>query len=176
MTTQDFARRPIEGEYSPYFDTYLSLVHETDIFQILESQVAGFRDLLDGKPESMMNELHDPYTWTIKQAVGHVIDVERIFGYRACRIAANDMTDLPGFDENAFVANVSFESVTIGQLVEELDLLRRGNVAMLRRIQPECWDRAGRADGKPISVRALAYMLVGHVRHHQRIFEQRLAT
>lgn len=176
MTVSHFARRPVEGEYAPYFDTYLTLVDETDIFEILARQVGGLREVLSGKPPSMMEELHGQYTWTINQALGHLIDVERIFGYRTCRVAANDSTDMPGFNENDFVANLSYEGVTTEQLVDELDLLRQSNIAMLRRLQPECWDRMGQADGKPISVRALAYLLVGHVRHHRRIFEQRLAT
>ncbi|MDB4778207.1 DinB family protein [bacterium] len=176
MVNQNFSRAPQAGEYPPYFETYLALVDETDIFAVLESQIGELRGFLGDRPESMMDEVHEPYTWTIKQALGHVIDTERIFGYRACCIAANEEADLPGFDQDAYVANSSYSEVSAAELMDELDALRRGNLAMLKRMHPEYWDRSGRADGKAITVRTLAYLLVGHVRHHQRIFEQRLAV
>ncbi len=176
MVNQNFSHPPQAGEYSPYFDTYLALVDETDIFLLLERQIGELRGFIGGKPESMMDELHEPYTWTIKQAIGHMIDTERVFGYRACCIAANEQADLPGFDQDAYVANTSYSEVSVAELLDELEALRRGNLAMLKRMEPEYWDRSGRADGKEITVRALAYLMVGHVRHHQRVFEKRLAV
>lgn len=176
MPTQEFARRPVAGEYAPYFEAYLGLVDGTDIFWMLGNQISEIRELLEGSPESVLEELHDPYTWTIKQAMGHIIDTERVFGYRACCIAANDTTELPGFNENEYVDNINYDVVKMADLLDEFEWLRRGNLAMLKRIQPECWDREGIAGEKSISVRALAFLMVGHVKHHSNVFVKRLAV
>lgn len=176
MTATEFARRPIAGEYADYYDQYLNLATESDIVAALENQIQEFRSVFQSKPEELMGELHEPYTWTIKQALGHVIDNERIFGYRAARFAAGDQTGLVGYEQDEYVANVDYSKVTCAALMDELEYVRRGNLAMYRRMLPDYWDRAGEADGKLISVRAIAYLLVGHLRHHFNIFEKRLAV
>ena len=176
MPATDFARRPASGEYADYYDQYLNLATESDIVAAIENQIQEFRAVLDDQPEENVGVLHEPYTWTIKQALGHVIDNERIFGYRAARFACGDPTDLIGYDQDAFVANVDYSSVKISELLDELEHIRRGNLSMYRRMLPEYWDRSGKADGKLISVRAIAYLLVGHLRHHLTVFEKRLAS
>ena len=175
MATIEFFRRPEPSEYEPYYQQYIDLAVETDILQALENQLAEVKNILSGQPEAIFNELHDPYTWTIKQALGHVIDNERVFGYRAARIAAADSTPLPGYDQDLFVEETDYSKVTVEQLVDELEYLRKSNIALYKRIHPDHWDRSGTTDGKSVTVRAICFLLVGHVRHHTNIFRQRLA-
>lgn len=102
---------PDPAEYLEYFETYISLVGAGDIAEILESQISYVRRVLDPLSPEQVECVHPPYTWTIKQVVGHCLDTERVFGYRACRFAAADSTALPGFDQDAFVANTDYTNV-----------------------------------------------------------------
>ncbi|MFT7631177.1 MAG: hypothetical protein ACI87E_002213 [Mariniblastus sp.] len=168
--------RPSPQEYLDYFEAYISLVGEGNIIEILESQVSTIRAELDELDAESASVLHPPYTWTIKQVIGHCVDTERIFGYRACRFAAADGTALPGFDQDAFVNNTDYTRVDLPDLIDELEYLRRGNVAMFKRQTPESWLRQGAGDGKSMSVRAAAYIMAGHITHHLKIIQERLAT
>ena len=119
-------------------------------------------------------QLHDPYTWTIRQVIGHLIDAERVFAYRALRFAMGDATPLPGFDQDAYVAAADYSQVPLQNLAEEMFMLRQANLGMFLRFSDKGWASSGEADGKSMSVRALAYVMVGHVRHHLRIIEKRV--
>lgn len=168
--------RPHPEEYLDYFEAYISLVGDGDIVAILDSQVAIFRETLDSITTEQAELVHAPYTWTIKQVVGHCVDTERIFGYRACRFAAADATSLPGFDQDAFVSNTDYDHVSLPDLTDELVSLRNGNVSLFRRQSRESWLRQGTGDGKLMSVRATAYIMAGHINHHFGIIEERLAA
>jgi hypothetical protein len=108
--------------------------------------------------------------------LGHLCDGERVFGYRALRFSRGDETELSGFDENFYVNNAEFDRYPWSELVAEFDALRQANYLMLKNLGAEAWQRRGVASGNPVSVRALAYILVGHVRHHGRIMESRLTS
>ena len=133
------------------------------------------RTLLSAADPAELDKLHAPYTWTIKQVLGHLIDTERVFGYRAARFATGDDTPLPGFDQDQFVANMDYSAVPFSRLLDELDYLRKGHLLMFSRFDGACWTQMGQADGKQMSTRAAAYIMAGHIRHHQRIVEKRLA-
>ena len=166
-------RKPAVDEYEAYYQPYMDLVTESDLLIALESQIAEVTETLN-LDESAASTIHDPYSWTIKQVVGHMIDNERVFAYRAMRFAVADSTDLPGYDQDDYVAESDYESVSLEALTQELVRLRKSNLMMLRRIQPESWSFRGRCDGREITVRAIACLLVGHVRHHLQIIERRL--
>lgn len=167
--------RPIAGEYLDYFDAYISLVGDGSILEILEKQISMIPASMAAVPDDQIDCLHQPYTWTIKQVIGHCIDTERIFGYRACRFAAGDSTPVPGFDQDTYVDNTDYQDVTLGELTNELVLVRQANLAMLQRQTPETWMCNGTADGKNMTVRAAAYVMAGHILHHFKIIEARLA-
>ncbi|MEM9409818.1 MAG: DinB family protein, partial [Planctomycetota bacterium] len=164
------------NEYQPYFQTYIDLVDETNIREQLQEQAEKFKEVLSGVSEEVASCLHPPYSWTIKQVVGHLIDGEKIFGVRAHRIACAEGLPLPGFDQNIFVANTDYEPVALSALVQEFIYNRASNQLMLDRWTSGMWTQTGICDGKPISVRAVACLLVGHVNHHLRIIEKRLET
>jgi hypothetical protein len=167
--------RPDTTEYAPYYGTYISLVPGGDILAILERQLADVNGLLRGVPEAVGNTRHPPYTWSVKEVVGHLIDSERVFGYRALRFARGDATPLPGFDENAYARAVQFDSYALAELLDEFELVRRSHLHLFRHLDAEAWGRQGVANEKPVSVRALAWILAGHVCHHLAILRKRLS-
>jgi len=167
-------QRPDPSEYAPFYANYIALVTETDIVATLAAQLDRFLTLFRPVPEAVGNVRHAPYTWSIKEVVGHLADAERVFGYRAMRIARGDATPLPGYDENAFTAAGEFDRMPLADLVEEFETLRLGNLCLFRHLPDAAWTRLGTANGSPISVRALAWILVGHVRHHAAILRKRL--
>ena len=170
----DSLRRPKTDEYNEFYAGYVQHVPDGDLFQQLESQIREVRDCFTGKSESEFSKLHPPYTWTLKQVVGHLIDAEKLFGWRAHRFGCGDETPLPGMNQNPYVDALDYQSIEMEALVDELDFARKANISFLRRLAPEDWDRIGTADGNPITVRALAYILVGHINHHFAIVRKRL--
>ncbi len=104
-----------------------------------------------------------------------MIDVEKVFGYRAHRFACNDLRPILGMEQNDFVDSLDYESPLLGDMVVELKCSRRRNWCFLKRIPETAWSRTGTADGNVMSVRAIAYILVGHVSHHLEIIKKRLA-
>ena len=170
-------RRPDPAEYAPYFQPYMDLVHEDDLFAANDRQIAEARQILEAVPLDQVNCLHEPYTWTIAEAIEHVIDGERIFGYRMARFAAGDSTPLPGFDQDVYAANrKDNERGHFSDLIDELEHLRRGNLGLMRRLTSAEFDRKGVASDQEISVRAIAALLVGHARHHLNIIKKRVES
>ncbi len=167
--------RPAATEYAPYFEKYVKLVPENDIVAVLRSQVAEVLGFLREVPPAQENVRHAPYTWSIKEVIGHLIDTERIFGYRALRFARGDTTPLPGFDENAYVPAAHFDRRSLKDLAQEFEHLRLSHVALFGSLDEEASVRKGEASGNTMSVRAVGYAIAGHTRHHLAILRQRLA-
>lgn len=166
---------PTADEYNAYYAGYVGWVPEEDVLQAMTLQREQLAVQLSNIPESQGDVVHAPYRWTIKQVIGHLLDGERVFGYRAAHFAVGDETPLPGFDEHLFVDNMPYEHVRLSDLKDELLALRSANLAMFRRFPPAAWLRRGIASGYPVSVNALAYILVGHIRHHMSIVAKRIA-
>ncbi|MEM7455125.1 MAG: DinB family protein [Planctomycetota bacterium] len=166
--------RPKEDEHDSYYAPYLQLVTETDLMEQLETQPGRLWSLLGDVTADEADLLHAPYTWSIKEVIGHCIDNERVFGYRALRFASGDSTDLPGYDQDSYVANSHYEPLKLDDLLTEFEYVRRANIAMLKRISPESWNHRGTNDGKEITVRAIAWLLAGHLRHHLNIIRKRI--
>ncbi|HZU35464.1 MAG TPA: DinB family protein [Gemmataceae bacterium] len=168
--------RPDATEYAPVHANYLALVTEDDVLAGLARQLEEVLSLLQGASEEVGNSRHPPYTWSVKQVIGHLTDAEREFGHRAYRFARKDPTPLPGFEENDYVRNAPFEDYRLRDLVAEFELLRRANLTMFEHLPADAWMRRGVANGNNLSVRAIAYMLLGHARHHLNILRKRLAA
>jgi hypothetical protein len=167
--------RPTAGEYAPYYEKYIALVPEGDIVTIMDAQLGAVLKLLRPVAEPQASVPHPPYTWTVKEVVGHWTDTERIFGYRALRIARNDRTPLPGFEEKDYAREGAFNRLPLANLLSEFESLRHSHVSMFRSLPEPAWARGGEANGNLVTVRALSYMIVGHVQHHLAILRQRLA-
>lgn len=175
MTTIANIGRPNSDEYAPYFETYLSHVPEQDVISSLEKQLDELQSVLGSISDEEASKLHGPYTWTIKQVLGHLIDNECIFAYRARCFASEENPSLPGYEQDDYVANSDYTQVSVADLLKEFTHLRQAFLCFCKRLPEEKWTMMGKADGKAMSVRAVAFLQVGHVRHHFAIVKRRLA-
>jgi hypothetical protein len=165
--------RPPQSEYAPFYAGYVALVPETDVLAVLEGQVDAIRGALASVPAARENYRYAEGKWSLRQVLGHVVDAERVFGYRAFCFSRGEEAPLPSFDENRYVDAARSDSIPSAELVEELALVRRGNLAVFHRLDDRGWARVGTASGKPVSVRALAWIMAGHPRHHLNILRER---
>ena len=168
--------RPDPSEYGAYYGRYINLVPEGPIVTVLRDQIAETLKLLRALPEARGNHRYAPGKWSIKEIVGHVTDGERVFSYRALRIGRGDETPLPGFEQDDYVKNGGFDSRPLGDLLDELETVRRATVQLLAPLDEAAMLRRGTASGFPVSVRALAYITAGHELHHRNILKERYLT
>lgn len=165
--------RPDPSEHAPHFEKYIALVPDGPVVDLLERQIEDTARLLSGLSETQALYRYAPGKWSLKEVVGHLADCERVFGYRALRIARNDQTPLAGFDENLFAAHANSDARPLADLLEEFRLVRRATVALFRSFTPEAIARRGTSNEKALSVRALIYIAAGHERHHVAIVKER---
>ena len=165
--------RPQTTEHAPYFSRYIDLVPEEDIVGAIDAQGRETTALLSQVGEEKATFRYAPEKWSVKQVIGHVTDAERVFAYRLMSIARGESKSLPGFDEQDYVRNANFDARALSELIDELTATRRSTVAMLRGLSDEAWTRVGTANDKETSVRAVAYTLLGHERHHLRVLRER---
>ncbi|HLM68739.1 MAG TPA: DinB family protein [Longimicrobium sp.] len=165
--------RPDASEHLPYYRKYVDLVPDGDLATMLRAQLDETLALVRGLPEEQGGHRYAPGKWSIREVLGHVIDTERVFAYRALRIARGDATPLEGFDENAYAAASGADGRTLADLAQELEHVRLGNVAFLRALGDEALARRGTANGAEVTVRALAWILAGHELHHRGLLRER---
>jgi hypothetical protein len=165
--------RPEPGEYAPYYDRYISLISGTDILGTLDAQRRETMLLLSGRDESEGDFRYAPEKWSAKEVLGHVCDTERIFAYRALRIARADQTPMAGFEQDDYVRNGPFARAPLAEMIEDYIAVRRATLTLLRNLEEAAWVRRGVANKNEVSVRALAYIIAGHEVHHRRILEEK---
>jgi uncharacterized damage-inducible protein DinB len=165
--------RPEADEHHPYYAKYIALVPQTTPQPALEAQLDELLPFLRGLTEEQGSLRYAPDKWTVKQVLQHVIDGERVFAYRALRAARGDRTPLAAFDENAYAQQADGAQRTIRSLADELEALRRANVAMFAALSEEELRRRTVANEHEISARALAYIIAGHARHHGILLRER---
>lgn len=158
--------RPAADEYVPYYGTYISKVPDGDLCRLLADQLKDTLALIRSIPEARGTHRYAPGKWSIKEVFGHVCDAERIFSYRALRIARGDATPLPGFEQDDYVPAGGFDRRTLADLGEELSAVRQSTLQLFRHLDPAALARRGTASGHTITPRALAYVIAGHERHH----------
>ena len=167
---------PASSEYAPYYEQYISKFSPDDFLAGFELQIDELRQVLGNLSGGEDQILHEPYTWTLRQVLGHLIDCERIFSTRLLRIAVGDETPIPGIDQDIYVDNLDYQSVTMAELLDEFEHLRRANVLLAKRLPDGSLDRMGTASDNPVSARANLYILGGHVVYHLEIVKRRLAS
>jgi len=165
--------RPQAGEYAPYYERYISLIVENDILATLDRQRREMVLLLSGLNEEQGNFRYAPEKWSAKQVLGHVCDTERIFAYRALRIARGDATPMEGFEQDDYVKNGPFARHAIAEVIEDYIAVRRATISLLRSLEEAAWSRRGVANKNEVTVRAIAYTIAGHEAHHRRILEEK---
>jgi hypothetical protein len=166
-------QRPEPGEYLDYYDRYISQIAEDDLTAVLAAQPTELQDIFTPLSEDEALFSYEPGKWTMKEVVGHIIDGERIFAYRALRISRGDTTPLEGFEQDDYIEYGRANERAIADLLEEFKLLRRANMLMFNHMNNDDLLRMGTASGSPVSVRALAFIMAGHLRHHMNILRDR---
>ncbi|HAH55211.1 MAG TPA: damage-inducible protein DinB [Flavobacterium sp.] len=162
-----------ENEYSSFNATYIKALDNVHLIEELEISLHDFIKFVQNIPMDKFDYRYAKGKWTIKEIIQHIIDAERIFGYRALRISRNDQTPLPGFEENEYVENTNANSRSIQELLTEFSAVRHSNLLLFKSLSSEQLTRMGMASNQPISVRALGFLMIGHLKHHQRVFEER---
>jgi hypothetical protein len=164
---------PETDESSPYYGRYISLVPGSDILATLEQQLDSTGSLVAALSEEQGERRYAPEKWSVKDLLGHVIDSERIFAYRALRIARNDPTPMEGFDQDTYARNAPFGQYRMPDLANEFSAVRTGTLFLLRHLDESSWLRRGNANQTELSVRAIAYIIAGHELHHLQILKER---
>jgi uncharacterized damage-inducible protein DinB len=165
--------RPAPGDYAPYAEQYVVLVTGEDVLESLKNQLKQTATLFSGRSERDGNFRYAPDKWTVKEVVGHVADTERIFAYRALRIARGDRTPLAGFEQEDYVRAARFGARKLADVVEEYADVRQASLALFQSLDEEAWLRHGVASENRVTVLALAYLIAGHELHHRKILEER---
>ena len=165
--------QPLESEYAPDYQGYISQVTEQEILPVLRSQTDALDVLLGRVTPERETYRYAEGKWSIREMIGHLIDGERVFGYRAFCIARGEQQNLPGFEQNDYIATAPYDRIDLEDLLSEFRLVRLSNIAMFRTLDQEAWMRIGTANANQVSVRALAFIMAGHVRHHMEILRER---
>ena len=173
MATKERSTAPGAGEYAEFYAGYVKRVPAGDVVATIRDQLAETLTLLRGVDPSRTTSGYAPGKWSIRDVVLHMADTERVMAYRALRIARADTTPLASFDENAWTPMAGANERSMDSLLAELEATRRATVAMLEGFPPEAWARVGTASGKSVSVRALAWIIAGHERHHVAVIRER---
>jgi uncharacterized damage-inducible protein DinB len=164
---------PQPGEYAPYYERYIALVSSRNILTTLDEQRRQTLLLLSCRTDDEGDFHYAPDKWSAKEVLGHVCDTERIFAYRALRIARADATPMEGFEQDDYVRNGPFAQRPLSDLIEDYIAVRRSTISLLRSLEEPAWSRRGVANKSEVSVRALAYIIAGHELHHRGILEQK---
>ncbi|MEK6320363.1 MAG: DinB family protein [Acidobacteriota bacterium] len=165
--------RPEASEYPPYCEGYVSRVPHGDIVEILGQQLEETLALIGSIPEARSDWRYADGKWSVKELIGHVIDSERIFAYRALRFGRGDATPLSGFEQDDYVRGAAFDQRSLSDLANEYGHVRRATISLLANLESEAWTRRGLANNNEVSVRALAFIIAGHERHHVEILRTR---
>jgi uncharacterized damage-inducible protein DinB len=167
------AVKPTPTEYAPYYERYVSLVPQGDILETLGRQIEATLALLSSIPEEKGDYRYAPEKWSIKELLGHIIDTERIFAYRALRFGRNDSTELAGYEQDDYGKNNKLDGVSLSELAKEFESVRRSTIYLLQHFDEAAWSRNGVASNNPVSVRALAHIIAGHETHHLNVLRER---
>lgn len=165
--------RPEPTEHTAEFGRYIALVPGDDPLATLEAQLGALSASLSTLSDERAGFRYAQGKWSVREIVGHLVDCERILGYRALSVARGETANLPGFDEDRYAANAAHDGVPLGELLEELTLVRRSHLHLFRHLPDAAWTRLGTANGNPLSVRAAAFVLAGHVEHHRGVLRER---
>jgi hypothetical protein len=166
-------KRPETNEYDPYYGNYIDLVEGDNVLPVLDAQPAELNALFLHAPEEKGLFAYGEGKWSIKELLSHVIDGERMFAYRVLRISRGDQTPIEGFEQDGYIENSNANNRSFAELLSEFEMLRRANMLMFNNMSGEASARIGTANDKEVSVRALVYIMAGHVTHHINILKAR---
>ncbi len=165
--------RPESHEYQGYFERYIAYVGDEDILAVMADQIDEVARVFGSLSTEKQHFRYAADKWTVLEVLGHMLDSERVFGFRALSFARGEQASLPGFDEQAYMLHANHNDTALEQLLEEFVYTRKSHVLMFDHLKPDAWLRVGTANNNAISVRALAFIMVGHIRHHLTILNER---
>jgi hypothetical protein len=165
---------PKTGEYNPYYFTYISLCEDDgQLLQHLKTEGSELISMLSSLTEEQLLHKYAADKWTVKESFLHLVDAERVFAYRALRIARRDKTPLPGFEQDDYVPASHANTQSASQLLRQFKATRAATITLLKSFNKTDWKQIGTASNSPCSASALAYIILGHQRHHVKIFREK---
>ena len=164
------------NEYADFYKSYIEALDNVELIEELEICLHEFIKFVRNIPMDKFDYQYQDGKWTIKEIIQHLIDSERVFGYRALRISRNDKTPLPGFDENSYVDNSNGKDRSLQSLLTEMAVVRQSTLSLFNSFSQEQLSNIGIASNKEVSVRAIGFIIIGHQKHHQKIFSERYLT
>ncbi len=165
--------RPAPTEYAEFYENYIAKVPDGSLLDFLAKQPGNYRQLLSGVSDKDATAPTAPGKWSVKQILGHVCDAERVISYRALRFARGDQTELPGFEQDDYVREAGSNARSLEGLLSEWENVRRSTLALLSALPEGAEMRRGTANGNPITVRAMAFVIAGHAQHHYELLKAR---
>jgi len=165
--------RPGKNEYAEFYEKYINQVTGDNVIDEMEKQQKTLMGIFTPITEEKSNYRYAEDKWNIKEVVGHILDGERVFAYRALRISRNDEQPLAGFDQNEYIKFSNYKNISFEKIIDEFFLLRASNILMFKGFSHDMWLKNGIASGNSVSVRALAYIITGHVEHHINILKEK---
>ena len=165
--------RPQSSEAAPYYFTYIDCVTGEDVLPLLSSQLDQMLAFCAGISEDKSLYRYAADKWSIRQALNHIIDTERAFAFRALWFARGFDTPLPSYDQNIAAAGAEADRTAWSAQVEEFRRVRLSSISLFDNLPPEAWSRGGIASDNHFTVRALAWIIAGHVEHHRRVLAER---
>jgi hypothetical protein len=166
-------KKPLPGDYSPYYQDYIDSVVEDDALKFLREQLKAITDFFNSITEEKGKFSYAKGKWTVKEVIGHIIDTERIMAYRALCIARGEKQPLPGFDQDSYVANAKSNNRKISELVDEFRKVRESNIVMFYSLDEDSFNNRGVVSGKEVTVKALLFIVAGHCAHHINVLKEK---
>lgn len=163
----------LEGEYNRYYQPYLDALGKVELLKFMQEQLTSFNEFIVAIPDEKLNYSYGKDKWTLAEVLLHILDTERIFQYRALRFGRNDKTELPGFDQDIYVPNCIASERTTKEIQIEFESVRQSSITLFKSFTDIELKRIGTASGSPMSVRALGFLICGHLKHHQNILMER---
>ena len=165
--------RPSEKDFAPYYKSYIEQVIGDDILNVLEDQLNTAVKFLNSIPEEKGTHAYAEGKWSVKELLGHVIDCERVFAYRALCIARGEKQSLPGFEQNDYVEEAAFNKRTLKDLADEFSLVRKSNLALFKSFSDKELNKRGLANENEVTVCAILFIIAGHCMHHIKVLKER---
>jgi hypothetical protein len=165
--------RPQDTEAAPYYFAYINQVAGDDALAVMEHQLDESLALFAGVSDDASLHRYAPGKWSIRQVLNHITDTERAFAFRALWFARGFDAPLPGYDQNIAASGAAADGISWAAHVEEFQRVRLSTISLFRNLPPEAWMRSGIASDNPFTVRAMAYIIAGHMAHHVTILRER---
>ena len=165
--------RPAPDECNEYYFTYIDRVPDGDVLELLEEQIESTPRFLASLDDDTQSRRYAPGKWSVKEVVGHLIDVERVFGFRALCAVRNDSGPIPGMNQDAYAEVSGYGERAAGELIREYRAVRGATLALLRTVRAEAWGRRVTASGLDFTARTVPFILAGHEIHHLGVIRDR---